>query len=129
LQDGDILFVGKGNRIFAWCYRKTMGNAFASSIFFIIRPKQDLVIPEYLSVMLNLPKNNSYFRQLGAGSSIPSIRKTELAEFKINLVPLDVQEKVVTLHELHQKQVELQNNIIDKQNKMYQNIILKIVNL
>jgi hypothetical protein len=36
LQDGDILFVGKGFRIFAWCYRKSFGRAFASSIFFII---------------------------------------------------------------------------------------------
>lgn len=127
LQDGDILFVGKGFRIFAWCYRSDFGQAFASSIFFVIRPDQNKVFPEFLTTLFNLPKNISYFQQLGAGSSIPSIRKNELAEFKINLIPLEKQMKVATLYELHQKEIELQINIMNKKNELFQNVVSRIM--
>ena len=40
LKDGDVLFVGKGNRLFAWCYRDTAGPYIASSIFFVLRLKK-----------------------------------------------------------------------------------------
>jgi restriction endonuclease S subunit len=75
-----------------------------------------------------LPVNISHFQQLGAGSSIPSIRKNELAEFKINLLPLDTQLKVVKLQKLHQKEIELHSNLIIKKNELYQKIISNIVN-
>jgi len=128
LQDGDILFVGKGFRIFAWCYRSSFGQAFASSIFFVIRPDQNKIYPEFLTTLFNLPKNISYFQQLGAGSSIPSIRKNELAEFKVNLISLDMQMKVAKLHAFHQKEIELHTNIMNKKNELFQNVVSKIVN-
>ena len=79
LQDGDVLFVAKGFRFFATLYKEEFGKAIASSIFFILRPNKTRVIPAYLVSVLNLPKNLLHFQQSGAGSSIPSIRKNELA--------------------------------------------------
>src|SRR5689334_14035951 len=38
LKNGDVLFVGKGNRLFSWCYRQTDQPSVASSIFFVLRP-------------------------------------------------------------------------------------------
>jgi restriction endonuclease S subunit len=127
LQDGDVLFVAKGFRFFATLYKEEFGNAIASSIFFILRCDTTRIIPAYLVSVLNLPKNLLHFQQSGAGSTIPSIRKNELADFSFNLIPLEQQQKVVALQELYLKDIELTNNIIKEKQKLFQTTISTII--
>ncbi|MBY0244632.1 MAG: restriction endonuclease subunit S [Sphingobacteriaceae bacterium] len=128
LQDGDILFVAKGFRFYATLYKEDFGNAVASSIFFVLRCDKTRIIPAYLVSVLNLPKNLLHFQQSGAGSTIPSIRKNELADFTFNLIPLEQQQKVVVLQELYLKDIGLTNNIIKEKQKLFQSTISKIIN-
>ena len=128
LQNEDILFVAKGFRFFATLHKEEFGNAIASSIFFILRVDKSKINPAYLVSVLNLPKNLLHFQQSGAGSTIPSIRKNELADFTFNLIPLQEQEKVVALQELYLKDMELTNNIIKEKQKLFQTTISKIIN-
>ncbi len=128
LKEGDILFAGKGFRNFAWRYSKDFGPAIASSMFFVIRPDLKRIDPDYLTTIFNLPKNQVFFQQLGAGSSIPSIRKNELAEFKINLLPLEKQKTIVKINELHQKDMELTEAILKQKKELYQAAIANIIN-
>jgi restriction endonuclease S subunit len=127
LQDGDVLFVAKGFRFFATLYKEEFGNAIASSIFFILRTDKTKIIPAYLVSVLNLPKNLLHFQQSGAGSTIPSIRKNELADFSFNLIPLEEQQKVVALQELYLKDIELTNAIIKEKQKLFQTTISTII--
>ncbi|GAB4053783.1 restriction endonuclease subunit S [Spirosoma litoris] len=112
LQKGDVLLVGKGNRIFAWCYHSDIGPAIASTIFFVIRPKLDQILPDYLSTYLNLPACQAYFQQLGAGSSILSIRKNELAELPVLLPNMTTQQHIVNLQQLHVQEIQLLESLI-----------------
>jgi restriction endonuclease S subunit len=128
LQNEDILFVAKGFRFYATLYKEEFGNAIASSIFFILRSDKTRIIPAYLVSVLNLPKNLLHFQQSGAGSTIPSIRKNELADFTFNLIPLEQQQKVVVLQEIYLKDIELTNNIIKEKQKLFQTTISKIIN-
>ncbi len=127
LQNEDILFVAKGFRFFATLYKEDFGNAIASSIFFILRVDKTKIIPAYLVSVLNLPKNLLHFQQSGAGSTIPSIRKNELADFAFNLIPLEQQKKVVTLQELYLKDIEFTNNLIKEKQRLFQSAITKII--
>jgi restriction endonuclease S subunit len=127
LQNGDILFVAKGFRFFATLFNSTFGNAVASSIFFILSVDKSKIIPEYLVSVLNLPKNLMYFQQSASGSSIPSIRKSELADFTFNLIPLEEQKRVVALQELYLKDIEITNNIMFEKQKLFQTAISKII--
>lgn len=127
LQNDDILFVAKGFRFFATLYKQEFGNAVASSIFFIIRVDTTKIIPAYLVSVLNLPKNLMYFQQSASGSSIPSIRKNELADFTFNLIPLVQQMKVVALQELYLKDIELTSNLIKEKQKLFQTTISTII--
>ena len=128
LQDGDVLFVAKGFRFFATLYKEEFGNAIASSIFFILRTDKTKIIPAYLVSVLNLPKNLLHFQQSGAGSTIPSIRKNELADFTFNLIPLEQQQKVVALQELHFKDIQITETLIKEKQKLFQTTISKIIN-
>ncbi|WKN29755.1 restriction endonuclease subunit S [Porifericola rhodea] len=127
LQNEDILFVGKGLRNFAWTYHSSIGPAIASSIFFVIKADKAKVLPEYLTTLFNLPQSQAYFQTLGAGSSIPSIRKSELEAFTINLPPLEVQEKAVAIKLLHEQDIELSHKIIAEKEKVYQSVIHQLI--
>ncbi|MNF62814.1 hypothetical protein D3C84_445000 [compost metagenome] len=85
------------------------------------------ILPAYLVSILNLPKNLLHFQQSGAGSSIPSIRKNELADFAFNLIPLEEQQKVVALQELYLKDIELTNYIIKEKQKLFQSTISTLI--
>ncbi|MDM1461328.1 restriction endonuclease subunit S [Myroides odoratimimus] len=117
LRDGDILLVGKGMRFFAYKYEQSIGKAIASSIFYLIRVDQDRILPDYLTCILNHSKSHKYFNSIGAGSSIPSIRKNELADYEIALPALEMQSKIVNIYNLHKYEIQLiekvkQNNLI-----------------
>jgi len=127
LQNEDVLFVAKGFRFFATLYKEEYGKAVASSIFFILRSDKTRIIPAYLVSVLNLPKNLLHFQQSGAGSSIPSIRKNELADFTFNLIPLEEQQKVVALQELYLKDIELTNALVKEKQKLFQTTISTII--
>jgi restriction endonuclease S subunit len=127
LQEGDILFAGKGFRFFATLYSADFGKAVASSIFFVIKPDTRKVVPGYLVSVLNLPKNLLHFQLSGAGSSIPSIRKSELMDFTFNLIPFEQQNKIVALQELYIKDLELTENLIKQKQLLFQTALSKII--
>lgn len=127
LEEGDVLFVGKGLRNFAWKYSADIGKAIASSIFFVIKPKCEFVDSGYLVTIFNSTKYQSFFQSLGAGSSIPSIRKNELEAVEIPLPSLEVQKKIAKLSDLHQEELALIGRLIYKKNKLFQAVINNIL--
>ena len=127
LQNDDILFVAKGFRFFAALYKKEIGNAVASSIFYILRVDQSRIIPEYLVSVLNLPKNLMYFQQSASGSSIPSIRKNELEDFSLNLISIEEQRSVVALQELYFNDIKITEALIKEKKALFQTTISKII--
>jgi restriction endonuclease S subunit len=127
LMEGDVLFVGKGNRLFSWCYHQTEQPAVASSIFFVLKPDLNVVIPDYLAAILNAGPSKAAFRKIGAGTNIFSIRKSELAAFQIPLPSMQQQKRVAALDRLHQKEVELAQQLISQKQNLYTAIISKLI--
>lgn len=127
LKDGDVLFVGKGNRIFSWCYRKQDRPTFASSIFFVLRLDANLVLPEYLTAILNAPQSKAAFQQIGAGTNILSIRKSELGAFQIPIPSMQRQKLIANVAQLHGREVELAQQIIAQKQNLYTAIISNLI--
>ena len=127
LKAGDVLFAGKGNRLFSWCYTLTDYPVVASSIFFVLRPDQRLVYPEYLAAILNAPQSKAAFQQLGSGTNIFSIRKSELGAFEIPLPPMAQQKRIAALATLHQQEIELSQKLIAEKQNLYNASISKLI--
>lgn len=128
LQSGDILLAGKGYRLFAWQYNGQISPAVASTLFFVIKiADPQRVLPQYLTTFLNLPQTQTYLRQLGAGTSIPSIRKNELSELAVPLPDLATQEQVVQIQTLHKRQLTLLNQLIAEKQQLVENLIKKLI--
>jgi restriction endonuclease S subunit len=127
LEEGDVLFTGKGNRLFAWCYHQLNYPAVASSVFFVLRPNPSVIYPPYLAAFLNAPQSKASFQQIGSGTSIPSIRKSELGAYQIPIPSLDQQKKIASLAQLHQQEVELAQQIIVQKKNLYATVISKLI--
>lgn len=127
LMEGDVLFAAKGNKLFAWAYTHLKGKAVASSSFFILRPKQNVVNVKYLETYLNTPLAKSSFLQIGAGTNIFSIRKSELGAFQIPLPSLEQQKRIAALAELHQQEIDLAKQLMLQKENLYTAIISKLI--
>ncbi|MEZ0484972.1 restriction endonuclease subunit S [Fibrella aquatica] len=128
LQPGDILLAGKGYRLFAWQYEGQPSPAVASTLFFVINVKnENQVLPTYLTTFLNLPKTQAYLKQLGAGTSIPSIRKNELGDLSVPVPSLPMQQNVVHVQVLHQRQIKLLTSLISEKQLLVENLINQLI--
>ena len=128
LQPGDILLVGKGYRLFAWQYGGQPSPAVASTLFFVITVRdQARVLSEYLTTFLNLPQTQTYLRQLGAGTSIPSIRKNELSDLPLPHPSLAMQRNVAQIQALHQREISLLTNLIAEKQILIENLINRLI--
>jgi restriction endonuclease S subunit len=127
LKEGDVLFVGKGNRLFSWCYHQSDQPAVASSIFFVLRPDAHLVYPDYLAAFLNAPQSKAAFQQIGGGTNIFSIRKSELGAFQIPLPSIQQQKRIAAIAQLHQQEIDLAQQIINQKKHLYTAIISKLI--
>lgn len=127
LQEGDVLFTGKGNRLFACTYRDTKTPAIASSMFFVIRPNTNIINPEYLAVILNMPQSKNAFLKLGNGTNIFSIRIAELGAFRIPVPNLEEQKIIASLVDLHNQESEMHRKLAEQKQILMDTILTKII--
>lgn len=128
LKNGDVLMAGKGAKNFAWTYRNHFGPAVASTLFYVISVDQSIIYPEYLTTIINLPFNQSYFQKLSSSSSVASLRKKELAEFNVPILPMKEQKAIAEFAELHLKEMSIANKLIALKQNLYLGTISKLIN-
>ena len=128
LKDGDVLMAGKGAKNFAWTYRKHIGSAVASTLFYVISVNQETIYPEYLATIINLPFNQSYFQKLSSSSSVASLRKKELAEFNVPVLPMKEQKVIAEFADLHRKEMSIAEELIALKQDLYLGTISKLIN-
>lgn len=127
LEQDDVLFVSKGMRFFAYKYDKNIGDAVASSIFYIIKASKEKILSDYLVCILNHPKSIAYFNGVSAGSSIPSIRKKELLDFVVAVPTINEQAKIVEIFLNHQHQIKLFEQLKEKKQNLFNELINQLI--
>jgi len=125
LNKGDILFMAKGNNNFAVLFNSDM-PAVAVSLFFIIRPNQSLVNPEFLTWFLNSSSAQSYFYEQRLGASVGNIRKDALENLAINLPSIDKQVQIAKLNRLMQKEKLITTEYLEKKELFLNQIMLNL---
>lgn len=125
LKRGDILFVGRGYRIFAVLVDQDLDNTVAGPHFFIIRikPNRHEVRPDYLTWYINHKRAQRYFSQNVAGTSLPHVNRSTLVELPIILPPLDVQEHIAKAHQCRLKEKDLLGRLIQKKDKFLDELL------
>lgn len=125
LQKGDVLLVARGmgaGSFKSTIYESEAGNVIASSSVYILRVTSAHVLPGFLSSYLNSPSSQQALAGILTGSFIGALPKSELLNVKIPIPPLTKQKAIVDLHE----NIRTQQDILDRKNKLKQNIISAI---
>jgi restriction endonuclease S subunit len=119
LRSGDVLVASKGSRATAAIYESAIPTV-AGGQFFVIRLKTDRLLPAYLRWYLNLPETQARLMESARGSFVQAIPIAAMREFEIQLPPLDVQQGIITLHELHTQEQQLLKLIALKRSLLIQ---------
>lgn len=127
LREGDVLFVGKGNRLFAWQYNSSIGPLVASSTFFVLRADKTKILPSYLKTILNVPAIKAHLQQLGAGTNIFSIRKSELGAIELSIPSMDRQEKISAMADLYQEEVRLAQQVLEQKQLLFKAVLSSLL--
>lgn len=123
LQDGDILFASKGVNYLSVVFHDQK-KAVASTSFFVIRLKSPAVTPEYLCWFLRQPSVRAYFKSNQAGSATPLIHKPAVENLEIPVPSLEEQKTIVAIARLSQREMELQQAIIEKKQTIVQQLLM-----
>jgi hypothetical protein len=115
LRPGDILFVGRGYRIFAVLVEQELKQTVASPHFFMLRVKPETPVrPDYLVWYINQSRAQKYFSRHIAGSALPHINRQTLEDLPVILPPLQMQERIVNAHRCRLKEKALLEMLIEK---------------
>lgn len=119
LQDEDLLFASKGTSNFCAIYKKEMGDAVASTSFFVLRLTDKNILAEYLCWYINTPQVLKTLQAQAVGSFIPSISKEALMELDINVPDMERQRTIIQCAKLQEQAFSLEKQIIEKKKQLY----------
>lgn len=107
VRRGDVLFLSRGPRQYAVPILEEREATVAPSYFYILRPKNRTVRPDYLSWYLNQEPFQGSLRGLVQGTHMPFIPKHRFSELEVVIPPVETQEKIVALNELLEREEQL----------------------
>ena len=114
LRAGDVVFLSRGQKNFAFALPEIPEPTFASSYFFVLRPKPVISGP-YLSWCLNQTIAQQHFKRLGtAGARMPVVTREVMTNLEVPVPDLRTQHKIVELNDLAVKQADLLAKLAEK---------------
>ena len=111
LKDGDVLFAAKGTKNFAAVFENHNEPSVASTSFFVIRPSDKKVLPQYLAWFLNNHTTQTLLKGQAIGTSIPSISKHVLENLEITVPGMETQKVILQISKLRNKEKSLKQKI------------------
>lgn len=101
LRPGQVLLTAKGARLFATCVQPDWLPALASTSFFVLTVEDSRLLPEYLTLLLNMPTTRETFWALFTTTTIPTLSRRSLLTLELpELPPLAHQHRAVEFHRL-----------------------------
>lgn len=128
LKPGDVLFAAKGTKNFAAVYESHNSPAVASTSFFVIRIKDKNILPEYLAWFLNNHSIQTILKEQAIGTSIASISKTVLEGLEIIVPDTEIQNIILQITKLRDKERVLKQKIDSLREKQIQQQIINAIN-
>ncbi|CAM4034795.1 restriction endonuclease subunit S [Gillisia hiemivivida] len=127
LKSNDVILAGKGLRTFAWAYNESLGPMVPSSLFYLLRSSEEVVIGEYLAAVLNSERLQYELSMIGAGATITSIPKKELKELEMMIPSISEQQKFLEIYNLFNKDIELTDKILQEKRNLKRGVVNELL--
>jgi hypothetical protein len=109
LHPEDILLLARGEPHRAFLFPWIDGPILASSVFHIIRPHREIVLPAYLAWWLNSPAAQAAIRAVSGGTGISYLRRPAVEELVVSLPPFAAQHGIAEVQRLWRVRQSLQS--------------------
>jgi restriction endonuclease S subunit len=127
LKDGDVLFAAKGAKNFATVFENHNVPSVASTSFFVIRPTDKKLLPQYLAWVLNSYSMQTFLKGQAIGTSMPSISKQVLGNLEIMVPSIETQIAVLQITKLRNLEKSLKQKIEALREKLIQQQIINAI--
>jgi len=127
LKDGDVLFAAKGTKNFAAVFENHNEPSVASTSFFVLRPTDKKVLPQYLAWFLNSHTVQTLLKGQAIGTSIPSISKQVLENLEIAVPDIETQKAILQITKLRKQEKSLKQKIDFLREKQIQQQIINAI--
>jgi restriction endonuclease S subunit len=127
LKDGDVLFAAKGTKNFAAVFENHNEPSVASTSFFVLRPTDKKVLPDYLAWFLNSHTTQTFLKGQAIGTSIPSISKHVLENLEIAVPGIEIQKAILKITKLQNREKALNQKIETLRQKQIQQQIINAI--
>jgi restriction endonuclease S subunit len=102
VKKGDVVISSKGN-FRAGAINQGLKNIIATSSVYILRPKSDNILSEYLAIFLNSQKGQKQINEKSTGAVINTILRKDLENIKVALPDIETQKKIIDLYHTGKK--------------------------
>ncbi len=133
LQPGQILLAAKGARMLAVCVRPEWLPALASPSFFVLAVHEpSRLLPEFLTLLLNLPATREALRARLSATTVPTLNRRDLLDLELpgppgtppNYLPsLAQQRQALELHQLWLLEKDLTSRYLQAREQIVYNAI------
>ena len=108
IRKGDVLFLSRGYHSWSAAIIDDLEATVAASHFFVVRPKQDNVLSEYLAWYINQAPAQQYLHTIARrGTHMPLIPLSAFVELKVDMPDIETQKKIVELSRLIEREKQL----------------------
>ncbi len=108
VRAGDVVFRSRGERNTASALDERLREpALAVLPLMVLRPKRDVVMPEYLAWAINQPPAQRHFDSAARGTNIRMIPRSSLDDLELDVPDIELQEKIVVVDALAEREREL----------------------
>jgi hypothetical protein len=128
LQTGDIVFLARGTRNFAFAPVDLPAHSIAASYFFVIHPGEQ-VLPGYLAWCLNQPATlRALARSATSGAHMPVVRRADIENVQVPVPPIHVQQAIVHLDGLMRDEQALLNELAQRRRDLISTVCMAAAN-
>lgn len=129
VRTGDVLFRSRGERNTASALDERLQEpALAVLPLMVLRPRRDVVTPEYLAWAINQPPAQRHFDSAARGTNIRMIPRSSLDDLELDVPDIETQGKIVAVDALAERERELTRLAADTRRKMISLLLVERAN-
>lgn len=129
VRTGDVVFRSRGERNTASALDERLQEpALAVLPLMVLRPKRDVVMPQYLAWAINQPPAQRHFDSAARGTNIRMIPRSSLDDLELDVPDIETQGKIVVVDALAERERELTQLAAETRRKMISLLLVERAN-
>ena len=122
----DMIFRSRGKTTTVTIIDNEPSRTVVAAPLFLIRVTSKNILPEYLCWFINLSSSQAFLHSRATGTAMTMIGKSALDALEIPLPNLEIQEQIVTLADLLNKEQRLMKNLAEQKEKLVKTIQMRL---